>query len=158
MVIVRRVAVFGRGGAGKSVFARRLGELTGLPVVELDTLFWRPGIAGLAGTPPAEWIALQRELTRRDAWIMDGDLGPYDEGVEIRLGAADTVVVLDFSFARCAWRAIRRGRERADFWRWVWGYRRRSLPVLRRALARHAPDAAVHVLRSPRAVRRFLAG
>jgi len=155
MAAVRRVGVLGRGGAGKSVLARRLGELTGAPVVELDALFWRPG---LTGTPPAEWAALQRDLAARDSWIMDGDLGPYDEGLEIRLGAADTVVVLDFSFARCAWRAVRRGRERADFWRWVWGYRRRSLPALRRKLARHAPDAAVHVLRSPREVRRFLAG
>jgi len=35
--------VLGRGGVGKSALARRLGTLTGLPVVELDTLFWKPG-------------------------------------------------------------------------------------------------------------------
>lgn len=147
--------ILGRGGAGKSVLGRRLGELTGLPVIELDTLYWRPG---LSGTDPDEWAELQRELAGGDGWIMEGDLGPYDEGLGIRLGAADTVVVLDFSFARCAWRAVRRGRERGDFWRWVWGYRRRFLPGLMRAVAARSPGAEVYVLRGPRAVRRFLAG
>jgi hypothetical protein len=49
---------------------------------------------------------------------MDGDLGPYDV-VEVRLRAVDTIIFLDFSFARCAWRTIRRSCERADFWRWL---------------------------------------
>lgn len=60
---------------------------------------------------------------------MDGDLGPYDVP-GVRLEAADTVILLDFSFRRCASRAIRRSRERADFWRWVGAYRRRSRPLL----------------------------
>jgi adenylate kinase family enzyme len=40
--------VLGRGGAGKSFFALRLGEITGLPVTELDELFWS---ADLRPTP-----------------------------------------------------------------------------------------------------------
>ena len=145
---MRRVVVLGRGGAGKSRFARELGERTGLPVIELDRLFWQPG---LIGRTQDEWVAVQAELIAAEQWIMDGDLGPYDV-VEVRLRAADTVVVLDFSLARCAWRALRRSRERWDFWRWLIGYRRVSLPPLT-----CAPDAAVHVLRGPQAVARFLA-
>ena len=38
---LRRVLVIGCGGAGKSTFASRLGERTGLPVIHLDALFWR---------------------------------------------------------------------------------------------------------------------
>lgn len=87
---------------------------------------------------------------------MEGDLGPYDV-VEVRLRAADTVLVLDFSLIRCAWRAVRRSRERWDFWRWLIGYRRVSLPLLTATIARCAPDADVHVLRSPRAIARFFA-
>jgi adenylate kinase family enzyme len=151
---VRRVIVVGPGAAGKSTLAVRLGEITGLPVIELDTLFWRPG---LAATPRGQWAAIQRELTRRQSWIMDGDLGPYDV-IDVRLQAADTVVFLDFSPLRCAWRAIRRSRERADFWRWLFSYRRRSRPLLLQAIAAHAGDADIHVLRTPRAVRRFVAG
>jgi hypothetical protein len=77
--------------------------------------------------------------------------------IEVRLRAADTVVFLDFSLVRCAWRAIRRSRENADFWRWLLAYRRRSRPALIAAIAAHAPAARVCVLRTPRAVRRFLA-
>ena len=150
---MRRVIVVGPGAAGKSTLAVRLGEITGLPVIELDKLFWRPG---LAATPRDQWAAIQRGLASRQSWIIDGDLGPYD-AVEVRLQAADTVVFLDFSPLRCAWRAIRRSRERADFWRWLLSYRRRSRPLLLQAIAAHARDADIHVLRTPRAVRRFVA-
>ena len=143
----------GPGAAGKSTLAACLGEITGLPVIELDKLFWRPG---LAATPRDQWAAIQRELASQESWIMDGDLGSHDV-IDVRLQAADTVVFLDFSPLRCAWRAIRRSRERADFWRWLFSYRRRSRPLLLQAIAVHAGDADVHVLQSPRAVRRFVA-
>ena len=64
---------------------------------------------------------------------------------------------LDFSPFRCAWRAIRRSRERADFWKWLLTYRRRSRPLLRQAIAAHAGDARICVLPTPPAVRRFAA-
>ena len=143
----------GPGAAGKSTLALCLGKITGLPVIELDKLFWP---ASLVAMPRDHWAAIQRELTRRESWIMDGDLGPYDV-VDVRLQAADTVVFLDFSLARCAWRAFRRSRERADFWRWLFSYRRRSRPLLRQAIAEHAGDADIYVLRTPHAVRRFVA-
>lgn len=150
---MQRVLILGRGGAGKSVLARQLGELTGLPVIELDTLFWQPG---LTAADPAEWAECQRELVRREAWILDGDLGPYDSALDVRLRAADTIVVLDFAFLRCALRTVLRGRERADYWRWAWTYRRRSLPKIMRAIRRDAPHARLIVLRSPGMARRFL--
>jgi hypothetical protein len=89
-------------------------------------------------------------------WIMDGDLGSYDV-VEVRLRAADTIIFLDFSLVRCAWRAVRRSRERADFWRWLMAYRCQSRPVLIQAIAKYAPTADLRVLSSPKAVRRFVA-
>ncbi|MDN3355703.1 hypothetical protein [Actinomadura sp. DC4] len=149
---MKRVVILGRGGSGKSTLAARLGAITGLPVVELDRHFWRPG---LEATPPGEWAALQGDLVRDEAWIMDGDLGPYDVP-EVRLRAADTVILLDFSFWRCAWRAVRRSRERADFWLWLWAYRRRSRPPLLAAIATHAGDADLHVIRGPRELRRLV--
>jgi hypothetical protein len=87
---------------------------------------------------------------------MDGDLGPYD-ALEERLRMADTIVVLDFSLLRCAWRTLRRSRERRDYWRWVLLWRRRSRPILLRSIALHAPRARLHILRGPSAVSRFIA-
>jgi hypothetical protein len=85
-----------------------------------------------------------------------GDLGPYDV-IGVRQQAADTIVFLDFSAFRCAWRAICRPRERADFWKWLLTYRRRSRPPLQQAIAAHAGDAGIYILPTPRAVRQFVA-
>ena len=135
------------------MLAMTLREITGLPVIELDKVFWRPG---LAATPRDEWIKTQQKLVEEERWIMDGDLGPYD-AVEVRLRAAETIILLDFSFARCAWRTLRRGRERADFWQWLVAYRWRSRPMLIEAIAKHAPSADVYVIRNPKALTRLVA-
>jgi len=150
---MKRVLILGPGASGKSTLAIRLGEVTGLPVIELDKIFWRPGIVA---TPRDEWAKVQEELVKADRWIIDGDLGPYD-AAEVRLGAADTIIFLDFSPVRCAWRALRRSRERADFWFWLLRYRRQSRPILLAAIAKHAAQAELHFLRNPQALRRFLA-
>ena len=96
---VRRVVIFGRGGAGKSVLSRQLSDVTSIPAVELDALFWQPGPTPM---DPSRWAACQHELVQRGCWILDGDLGPYDKALEVRLRAADTIVILDFAFLRCA--------------------------------------------------------
>lgn len=149
---MRRVLIFGRGGAGKSTASRRLGSLIGLPVIELDTLFWQAGPAPLG---PTEWAAVQERTASADAWIMDGDLGPYDV-VAPRLRRADTVLVLDYSLHRCAWRALRRGRERIDFWVWTVTWRWRYRPRLREAIATYAPEADVVAFRCPRQLDRWM--
>ena len=151
---VRRVVILGRGGAGKSALSRQLSDLTGIPAVELDSLFWQ---AGSTPMDPSRWAACQQELIQRDRWILDGDLGPYDTALSARLRAADTIVILDFPFLRCAWRTLRRGREQAEYWRWVWAYRRRSLPDVMRAISSEAPGAKLYVLRNPAMVQCFVA-
>jgi adenylate kinase family enzyme len=151
---VKRVVILGRGGSGKSTLATRLGEITGLPVIELDRVFWQPGLEAM---PHAEWVKTQQRLVERENWIMDGDLGHYD-AVEVRLPAADTIILLDFSLVRCAWRAFRRGREASDFWKWLIAYRRRSLPVLMQTISTFAPHAEVHSIKNPQELARFVVG
>jgi adenylate kinase family enzyme len=150
---MRRVVILGPGASGKSTLAAHLGPITGLPVVELDKVFWQPG---LVATPRDQWVEIQERLVEENAWIMDGDLGPYD-AVEVRLRAADTIIFLDFSLVRCAWRAVRRSRERSDFWLWLLRYRRQSRQTLLEAIANHAANANLHVLRNPEALRQFVA-
>ena len=150
---MQRIVVLGRGGAGKSTAARQLGSRTGIPVIELDKHFWDEE---LRPTPPVVWRDVQAELAARDRWIMEGDLGPYDQ-VEIRLASADTILLLDFPLVVCARRSLRRSRERFDYWRWVALWRYRSRPNLLRTIANSAPDAQLVIVRNPRALERFLA-
>jgi len=85
---IRRVVIFGRCAPALD---RELGDLTGFPVIELDTKFWQPGLTRAEHTG---WAVRQRELCSRDTWIIDGDLGPYDQDLGMRLCAADTIIVL----------------------------------------------------------------
>ena len=163
---VRRVAVIGCGGAGKSTFARALGARTGLPVIHLDEEHWRPG---WVEPPDAEWAARVRALTERPQWIIDGN---YRGTMGIRIAAADVVVFLDLPRLVCLAGVLRRnlgnrGRavqapgcpEHLDlaFLRWIWRYPRTDRPRVLRLLAEAGPGARVHRLRSRRAVRAFLA-
>ncbi|ONI70546.1 hypothetical protein ALI144C_48825 [Actinosynnema sp. ALI-1.44] len=95
---MERVVVLGRGGAGKSTFAFRLGAVLGLPVIELDKHFWSPD---LSPTPKSQWAGIQERLTSAPRWVLDGDLGPHDV-LDVRLRASDAVIVLDFPLWRCA--------------------------------------------------------
>jgi adenylate kinase family enzyme len=166
---MRRVLVIGSGGAGKSTFAARLGERTGLPVLHLDALYWR---AGWRETPREEWTARVDELLAGDAWIMDGN---YGGTLERRLAVCDTVVFLDFPRALCLWRAVKRravfrGRSRPDmaegcperltweFARWIWTYPRERRPGVLKRLSSLGEGQRVFVLRSPQEARRFLEG
>jgi adenylate kinase family enzyme len=150
---MKRVVILGRGASGKSTLARRLGNVTGLPVVEADKIFWQPG---LVPTTREQWVIIQKMIVAEDRWIIDGDLGRYDS-VEVRLRAADTIILLDFSLLRCGLQAIRRSPERSDFWSWLVAYRYRSLPILREEISRFAQNAVLHVFRAPSAVDRFIA-
>ena len=91
----RRILVIGSGGAGKSTFARELAQRTGLPLVHLDSHFWKPG---WTLTPPDEWSGRVRGLVREDCWIMDGN---YIGSLELRLERCDTVVFFDLPRLTC---------------------------------------------------------
>lgn len=134
------------------MLARELGRVARLPVVELDKEFWS------ADLKPMEldvWRERQQILGQEPCWIMDGDLGSYDDPAP-RLRRADTVVVLDMPLWLCVSRALRRGREGPAFWRWMIRWRRKSRSEVMAAIAKHAPSADVVVLKGPRAVRRWL--
>jgi gluconate kinase len=59
---VKRVAVFGNAGGGKSTLARRLAEVTGLPLYPLDSIHWRRGGVEV---PHDEYLAAHAEILRR---------------------------------------------------------------------------------------------
>jgi len=161
---MKRVAIVGPGGAGKSTFARALGERTGLPVVHLDRLFWKPG---WVETPRDEWRQRQSELFAADRWIADGNYGgTFDE----RFARADTVIIVARSRLACVASAVGRtarnlGRpvqaegcpERFElaFYRWIWNYERDGQPRLDAALRRH-DHLDVAELTTRRSMSRFL--
>ena len=85
-----RVAVFGNAGGGKSAIARRLAELTGLPLYVVDMMQFT---AGGVEVPEHEFLQAHADLLRRDKWIIDG-FGSAALAWE-RFAAADTLVYVD---------------------------------------------------------------
>jgi adenylate kinase family enzyme len=174
---VRRVAVIGCIGAGKSTLARRLGARLGLPVIHLDRLWWDDSAYRITGadtvaahTMPADaFRQLQRELADGDTWVIDGG---YVTDLDTRLPRADTVVFLDLPRHVCLWRLARRqGHRRPDHpddvregvtWllllaRWIYRYPGQKRPVIEQAINEHcAPGATVIRLRRRRDVEAFL--
>jgi adenylate kinase family enzyme len=84
------VAVFGNAGGGKSSLAKRLAELTRLPLHPLDLIQYR---AGGGKAPHDEYLKAHAELLQRDAWIIDG-FGCVESAWE-RFARADTLVYID---------------------------------------------------------------
>ncbi len=87
---MQRVLVIGCSGAGKSPLARQLHERTGLPLIHLDRLFWKPG---WEQSDIGEFRDRCRALCDKDEWIMDGS---YFSNLSLRLLRADTVFYLDY--------------------------------------------------------------
>ena len=92
---MKRVAVIGCSGAGKSRFSSRLGEIERIPVFHLDPLYWRPAIRD---ADPSKWSEIQSGLAAQDSWIIDGN---YGATLDLRLKRADTLIFFDFSSVAC---------------------------------------------------------
>jgi adenylate kinase family enzyme len=165
---MRKVLVIGSSGAGKSTFARRLGQLLDIEVVHLDSFYWKSGWVEM---PKPEWAARVAELVRRDAWIMDGN---YSGTFDIRLKACDTLIFLDMPRLVCLWRVLKRwfayrGRTRPDmaagcdekidmeFILWVWNYPRTHRPEALQRMRENAASKQMIRLCSPAEAERFLA-
>ena len=129
----KRIMLIGCGGSGKSTLASQLGSITGIPVVHLDQLFWRPGWQHIS---QEKFNDLLREVVAKDTWIVDGN---FDRTIDLRLERCDTVIYLDYSRWTCLYSALKRvlmnwGKTRPDmgtdcperidleFFKWIWDF------------------------------------
>ena len=108
---VKRIAIVGSIGSGKSTFANALGGQLGRHVVHLDELWWEPGshertpLTAKTRTMGRElWRQLNRDLVDCETWIIDGSL----DLLRWRLERADLVVFIDLPRRVCMPRAARR--------------------------------------------------
>jgi adenylate kinase family enzyme len=65
---MRRALVLGSSGPGKSTFARRLSQITGIPMVSVDAIYWKPGWR------PSDLDSFETSMTQianQPSWIID---------------------------------------------------------------------------------------
>ncbi len=166
---MKKVAVFGNAGGGKSTLARRLAELTGLPLYPLDRIQYR---AGGGKIPHDEYLNSHSELLGRHEWIIDG-YGCVASAWQ-RFSAADTLVYIDLPvLTHYKWVTKRLVEglftnpegwpENSPIWsstmasyKVVWLCHRRLTPRYRQHVADVARSKRVHHLRSAAEMKTFL--
>ena len=148
--------------------ARKLGRITGLPVIHIDPMYYKPG-----------WVPREKSQTRAlvlaaseaDTWVFDGN---HHSTFPQRLARADHLIFLDMPTWLRMWRVISRtmrhkGKTRPDMaegcperfdsyfvFKWVGGYYWRTRPT-DLALMQNSPAHVTCVrLTSRREVKRFL--
>lgn len=173
---MRKVAIFGNAGGGKSTLARRLSEITGLPLYIIDILQFPDGryrsdkVNG-GKLQNDEYQKLHDDLIEQDAWIIDGF-----ENVAMawkRFEAADTLIYVDLPVISHYWGVTKRLAQglfrnpggwpantpiwasSLDSYRVVWRCHTRLTPKYRQLIAT-ASDKQAHHLRSHAQVKRFL--
>lgn len=168
---MERIMVIGvSAGAGKSTFARRLGGVMDLPVHHLDAHFWKPG---WVESEEKEFRQRQEELVKSERWVIEGN---YSSSMDIRLHACDGLIQLELPLWLCLWRVLKRriqyrNKTRPDmapgcpekldfaFLKFIvttYYGRRESHRLMVQRLLSENPEKAVHVLRHPREIERFL--
>ena len=176
---MRKVAVFGNTGGGKSTLARRLAELTGLTLYAIDKIKfpegrYLPHKDGGGEISNEEYLKLHADLLNRDQWIIDGF-----ESVALaweRFSVADTLVYIDLPVLTHYWWVTKRlikglfknpegWPDHSPLWsstlsayRVVWRCHRRLTPRYRQLVAdaSFCNSKQVHHLKSPTEMKAFL--
>jgi adenylate kinase family enzyme len=110
---MERLLIIGSPGAGKSTLAAEVARLSGLPLIHLDRLHWKPG---WVESGKEEFDSKVSEAIAGPRWVIDGN---YGRTLPLRLTRADTVVDLDLPRWQCVLGVLRRaiayrGRSRSD--------------------------------------------
>ncbi|MDZ7785570.1 MAG: AAA family ATPase [Candidatus Saccharibacteria bacterium] len=139
---MKRVAIIGAPGSGKSTFARELAEKTGLPLIHLD-FYYHQTDKNYYENKEA-WFARVKKIIARDEWIMDGN---YSTTIPERLARADIIIYFDLPRWLTMYRVLKRRvefggqkkrqdmpddwREKLDwaFLKHVWNHKKRSTTV-----------------------------
>jgi adenylate kinase family enzyme len=164
---MKKIAVIGSGGSGKSTLSRKLGEKLSIEVFHLDAILWKPDWEAVAKD---QQKAIQYQLVAKDQWIIDGN---YNGTIDIRLQAADCIIFMDIPRSICLYRVIRRMfryrsaprpdmatgcEERFDFsfLKWVWNYPHDKKPDVMKKLERLQGKKEIIILKSSKEAHLFL--
>jgi len=106
---MKKAIVIGCPGSGKTTFAEKLRDRTGMPLYYLDAVWHKPDRTHISRAEFDERLA---EILAQDTWIIDGN---YSRTAEIRIQNCDAVFLFDLPMEVCLQGATERlGKARYD--------------------------------------------
>ena len=90
---MKKIAVFGKPGSGKSTLSKELASVTGIQLYQLDSILYKKNGNRIA---PKAYDREHEEIISSDSWIIDGfdQIEPFNK----RLEAADTLIYIDLPY------------------------------------------------------------
>ena len=82
----KRILLIGCPGSGKSTLANRIGKLTSLPVIHLDTIYWLPNWERRS---IEEFDELLLNELNKETWVIDGN---YNRTLDLRVSYCDLII------------------------------------------------------------------
>ena len=92
---MKKIIVIGCPGSGKTTFAKKLRDKTGLPLYYLDSIWHKPDRTHISRD---DFDTRLSEILREDSWIIDGN---YQRTMPRRMEACDTVILFDLPTEVC---------------------------------------------------------
>ena len=106
---MKKAIVIGCPGSGKTTFAEKLNQCTGLPLYYLDAIWHKPDRTHISREAFDERLV---EILTEKEWIIDGN---YGRTLEVRMQYCDTVFLFDLPTEDCIQGATQRlGKGRYD--------------------------------------------
>lgn len=100
---MKKIAVFGKPGSGKSTLGKNLSAVTGIQLYQLDSMLYKKSGEQVDG----ETFAREHEsILSSESWIVDG-FGPV-ESFNKRLNMADTLIYIDLPYVVSYWLVTKR--------------------------------------------------
>ncbi|WP_286298653.1 adenylate kinase [Vibrio apostichopi] len=100
---MKKIAVFGKPGSGKSTVSKALAAATGVDLHQLDSLVYK---ANGEFVDSDVFEQAHESILSSESWIIDG-FGPLDS-FNKRLDAADTLVYIDLPYPLSYWFVTKR--------------------------------------------------
>ncbi len=158
-----KIIIVGSPGAGKSTFARKLRDITGIPLFYLDMLWHKPDRTTVT---QEEFNNRLNGILQKDRWTI---AGKYQRTLEPRLQACDTVFLMDFPLETCISGAESRiGKKREDlpwtelefdpeFKQWIQDFPKNRLPQLYEMIETYKDNKEIMVFHSRKEADDYLA-